>query len=112
MDKKCNGWSNYATWRVNLEICDDAINALALDGQKFDSVYEFKSFLEEEVENALTEHGEVPESLTLDYARAFVSDVDFYEIAISGIESYPELIVDNNEEDEDEGEESWTDTKS
>ncbi len=34
MDKKCNGWSNYATWRVNLEICDDAINILAEDGER------------------------------------------------------------------------------
>jgi hypothetical protein len=25
--KQCNGWTNYATWRINLEILGDTVNA-------------------------------------------------------------------------------------
>ena len=70
MNKEYNGWSNYATWRINLEILGDI---------EFDHTVTY-DYLEEIVEDTVftnkTEGG-----LTEDYARAFISQVDFREIA-------------------------------
>jgi hypothetical protein len=75
-----NGWANYATWRINLEICDDIIASL-IGEQTFDDVGSLADYLEESVDEVLTNYGEKEYGLTLDYARAFVSDVNFQEIA-------------------------------
>ena len=65
-----NGWSNYATWRINLEILGDI---------EFDHPVTY-DYLEEIVEDVVftnkTEGG-----LAEDYARAFIAQVDFREIA-------------------------------
>jgi hypothetical protein len=70
MNKEYNGWSNYATWRINLEILGDI---------EFDHTVTY-DYLEEIVEDVVftnkTEGG-----LAEDYARAFISQVDFREIA-------------------------------
>jgi predicted nucleotidyltransferase len=69
-NKTYNGWTNYPTWRVNLEIFDgyekkpEYINA--------DSVKE----LAEEVI-----FSDSNDSLAISYARAFLSDVNWFEIA-------------------------------
>ena len=77
--EKYNGWSNYATWRINLEILGDI---------EFDHPVTY-DYLEEIVEDVVftnkTEGG-----LAEDYARAFISQVDFREIA-SGINAELEL---------------------
>jgi len=84
-DKSYNGWTNYATWRVNLEI---------FDGASCNDYY-IGSFLEPyDVGLALKEHAEEfieqssPEGLARDYAMAFLSDVNWYEIAEHLIEDY------------------------
>jgi hypothetical protein len=66
-DNTCNGWSNYATWRVNLEI---------FDGGEFSNMAacEMREFVEELIEN------QTPEGLARDYAMAFLADVDWMEI--------------------------------
>jgi len=66
-DTKYNGWTNYATWRVNLEI---------FDGAEFGNMAacEMREFVEELIEN------ETPEGLARDYAMAFIADVDWMEI--------------------------------
>ncbi len=80
-DSRYNGWTNYATWRVNLEMFDgfdprdyfsgffdaDDIDALA-DG------------LSDYADQVLFECATV-EGLAADYARAFLSDVNWREIA-------------------------------
>ena len=75
-----NGWSNYATWRINLEIIDDYAASLVGE-QTFPDVGTLAEAMAEMVDEVLTECGTVPTSLLLDYARAFVSDVNFHEIA-------------------------------
>ena len=30
-EKTYNGWTSYATWRVNLEICNDDLDGIAQD---------------------------------------------------------------------------------
>ena len=69
-DEKYNGWSNYQTWRINLEILGDI---------EFEHPVTY-DYLEEIVEDVVftnkTEGGFIE-----DYARAFIAGVDFREIA-------------------------------
>ena len=76
-----NGWTNYATWRVNLEIID-GIDARAMWPREArdDDAYSLSQQLEEYVDEVVSGYGEV-EGLALDYARSFLSGVNWYEIA-------------------------------
>ena len=71
-----NGWSNYATWRINLELWDN-----------FDITEEFKGLDVYELSQALKESTESyiydckSQGIAYDYAMAFVDQVNFYEIA-------------------------------
>ena len=68
-----NGWSNYATWRINLELFSDMDYKDCFD--EFPNV----EMLEDYVENVVFEHhGNM--GLMEDYARAFIRDVNFFEI--------------------------------
>jgi hypothetical protein len=98
-DSKYNGWANYATWRSNLEICDDITSSL-IGEQTFEDVDALADYLAEAVEDTITNYGEL-EGLAVDYARAFVADVDWYEIAGHYVD---ELIKPENSDDEDRAE--------
>ena len=78
-DNRYNGWTNYATWRVNLEIFDemDVRDTFSIDAD--DDASELANALEQYADELLTMNGE--SGLALDYARAFLSDVNWYEIA-------------------------------
>ena len=86
-DNTCNGWSNYATWRVNLEICDEYIQSQAEDishghQDPYASVIDLAGELKACVEQAVTGFGEISdETLAVQYAKAFIGQVDWYEIA-------------------------------
>ena len=72
-----NGWTNYATWRVNLEIFDGTtLRDLSLHRR---DLWEVKSALKEYAQDVI-EH-DCKNDLTLSYARAFLDDVDWHEIA-------------------------------
>ena len=75
MKEKYNGWTNYATWRINLEI---------IDGIEFE-VKTCAATIQEIVEDVVFSQHELGNGshLVEDYARAFVSEVNFYEIAQS-----------------------------
>ena len=81
-----NGWTNYATWRINLEMIDsdywmDTIEAEFDEEElqdKDEVVYKLSRELQRDIEEYLEEQGQ---EVTLDYALAFVSDVNWYEIA-------------------------------
>lgn len=79
MSKEYNGWSNYATWRVNLEILGD------IDFDEHVTVDDLKEIVEDVVFSNLETGLKVEDwrSLCTDYARAFISEVNFYEIAES-----------------------------
>jgi hypothetical protein len=98
-DKTYNGWSNYATWRVNLEFFDnydlrdryrDEPDAFALADVLKD---EFLEYLESDCEN----------SLTLSFARSFAEDVNYLEIAANLIED-AEFETEDEAEDRDDDE--------
>jgi len=74
-DNKYNGWTNYATWRINLEIFD----GYDPEGQEIDHEY-CKDYAEELVFSE-DEHGNNADSLAHSYANAFMSDVNWHEIA-------------------------------
>ena len=73
-----NGWTNYATWRVNLEIFD-GFNPRDHWQGKFDAVYDFAAALKDMAEELICE--QAPEGLARDYALAFIGDVNWNEIA-------------------------------
>jgi hypothetical protein len=79
-----NGWTNYATWRVNLEVFD----GLPLsDFTREDDVdaYELGKELSGYAEDLI--FIDTPEGLARDYALAFLSDVNWTEIAEHLIEA-------------------------
>lgn len=79
-DKTYNGWTNYATWRVNLEVFDGIIvtDWFSLEDGRPDM---------SDVAEHLCGYAEdlifidCPEGLARDYALAFLSDVDWFQIA-------------------------------
>ena len=88
-----NGWTNYATWRVNLEIFDgfdprehftDASN----DEAWIDDLAEnLKVYADDYI---IYNNESSTNSLMADYARAFLSDVNWHEIAQHMIADYAE----------------------
>jgi hypothetical protein len=74
-----NGWTNYATWRVNLEMFDGS--------DQFWSADSAREYVEEIIIDS------TPEGVARDYALAFLSDVNWYEIA----EHYQEAEEFSNE---------------
>ena len=87
-DKTYNGWTNYETWRVNLEIFDglekEEMFDLGLDA------WDLRHVLQDYAEEVVTMSVQDPNapSLALDYAMAFISDVNWYEIAKHMIADY------------------------
>ena len=71
-----NGWTNYATWRVNLEVFD----SLPLeDFSDADDAYTLAEALKEHAEYYVECSSEP--GFARDYALAFLSDVNYHEIA-------------------------------
>lgn len=66
---KYNGWTNYATWRVNLEVFDGWQTECAVDAD----------MCREMVEEII--YSTTPEGLARDYALTFIHDVDWHSIA-------------------------------
>lgn len=89
-DKTYNGWTNYATWRVNLEMFDgpdmDVLFDLTLP------VEQLRHVLQDYVEGHIHESGGGNGNLAVDYALAFISDVNWYEIAEHLLEDYKEEV--------------------
>ena len=88
IDTSYNGWSNYATWRVNLEVFDgmehDITEYIDEEGEEPDA-YEFAHALEELADEIIFSgmgyDERRPSSLAEDYARAFLQGVNWHEIA-------------------------------
>ena len=86
-DTTYNGWSNYATWRVNLELFDDYN---VWDKHLMGDAYELSHHLRDTVEVYIEDTSK--EGLARDYAMAFLSDVNWYEIAQHLIAEYAEEV--------------------
>ena len=79
-----NGWTNYATWRVNLEMFD-GINPRDMGWHRMDK-YDLGVVLMDYADEILSI--DAKEGLALDYARAFLSDVNWREIADMMLSEY------------------------
>ncbi len=92
-----NGWTNYETWRVNLEMFDgmDIEETFRRKPQMIDLMEWAKEFANEMLEI------DAKPGLALDYARSFISNVNWHEIA--------EHLLDGayEEEEEEEEEKDW-----
>lgn len=75
MSDKYNGWANYATWRVNLEIFDGSED----QWEGFDDLHTLADAIREYAEEIIEQSSE--KGLARDYALAFLSDVDWRNIA-------------------------------
>jgi hypothetical protein len=73
-----NGWTNYATWRVNLEIFD-GMTAEDFTGGRIPAPSELKDDIRAHAEELIESTSS--EGLARDYAMAFLSDVNWWEIA-------------------------------
>lgn len=84
MDTRYNGWTNYATWRVNLEVFD------GIDprdwGHSADDCAGLASWVREYAEEVIEQSSQP--GLARDYALAFLSDVNWREIAEHMVDAY------------------------
>ena len=87
MDTTYNGWTNYATWRVNLEVFD-GLNPRDIAGDGYDAPYELSLSLKAYAEDLI--FIDCPDGIARDYALAFLSNVNWFEIARHMVEAYAE----------------------
>lgn len=79
-----NGWTNYATWRVNLEMIDGSHWQTQIN--EYAGAYELGQAMKDWAEGYIIETSK--EGLAQDYALTFLSEVCWYEIALSLINDY------------------------
>jgi hypothetical protein len=93
-----NGWTNYATWRINLEIFDgmEPNDLGCFTRYEEPELSDVAEYLNEYVDSIL---GETEDGLTLSYARAFVSEVNWHEIAQHFIDAWAELRQEESQDD-------------
>lgn len=82
--EKYNGWTNYATWRVNLEMFDTAClgdfwGYGDIDPKEVD-LLELSETLKEYVQEIIDEQSPA-DGIANAWANAFLADVNWYEIA-------------------------------
>ena len=87
-----NGWTNYATWRINLELFSDMEVT-----DYFDELPTIE-MLEDYVENVVFDNHYDSMGLMEDYARAFLNNVNYYEILEHIKENYEHDKATENEE--------------
>ena len=87
-DKTYNGWTNYETWRVNLEVFDGIDpNDYFNDANGELDASELADNLKEWADELIVGN---TQGLMADYARAFLQNVNYREIAAHMIEDYAE----------------------
>ena len=74
MSEKYNGWTNYATWRVNLEFFEDYTIDIGYEETAYELSLRLKEIVEDSMEGSSS-------GIAYEYAMAFIDDVDWVEIA-------------------------------
>ena len=79
-----NGWTNYATWRVNLEIFDNwelgAFWGYEDKDPKEVDIHSLAEDMKTYVQEILDDETH-PDSFARSYAHAFIDEVNWYELA-------------------------------
>lgn len=83
MSNKYNGWKNYETWRVNLEFFDGV--AWLESMEDCNNINTYAEALREIVLETIEHEAK---GIALSYAFAFVSEVNWHEIAQSMMDNY------------------------
>lgn len=86
-EQEYNGWTNYATWRIQLEIVSDYLNATCYDDDNKDiaedwlsmSLYDLGEYFKDYVQEVVG--FEQQDGFAYNYAMAFLDDVNWREIA-------------------------------
>lgn len=95
-NQTCNGWTNHATWLVNLWLGEYNYNHSELSGL---SRYDATQALKEAVDNILTDYENAKLSgLAADLINSALSDVDWYELADSYLEDCEVSTADTDDE--------------
>tara|TARA_R100001443_G_scaffold487_1_gene1973 strand:- start:501 stop:809 length:309 start_codon:yes stop_codon:yes gene_type:complete len=85
-DKTYNGWTNFQTWKINLEVLDGYTSHI-IDSERIKETLETETYdLSKELENYVFEvlnfdECEKEHLLLSNYAYCFIKEVNFYEIA-------------------------------
>lgn len=74
-NEKYNGWTNYATWRVHLEMFDGMDSEILQGMSRYDAGEFLKTHAEDTIEYSSQE------GVARDWAMAFINEVNWYEIA-------------------------------
>ena len=72
-DTRYNGWTNEATWRINMEVFSD------IEWTEHLTVFDYEDFIEQYLFTHYDRRGSG--GLLADYARAYVRQANLYEIA-------------------------------
>ena len=81
-DNTYNGWANYATWRINLELFGgQPVEWIEADAEPYDLGQTLRDL-------ALEYMAEEASGTALSYAEAFLSEVNWAEIATHMLEDY------------------------
>lgn len=90
-DNTYNGWTNYATWRVNLEMIDgiDPRDIMTDEQDAYEFGQYFKEYAQDILEMQANNDGT---NLVFSYAMAFLQDVNWTEIAKHKLEEYADEI--------------------
>lgn len=91
MDRTYNGWTNYATWRINLEMFD-GMSPRDIVGVSTCSAYDLSLHLNQYATDVICDSTEPGPAR--DYALAFLSDVDWREIAQHMVDAYADETED------------------
>lgn len=89
-----NGWTNYETWRVNLEIFDgmDWVDTFGRPDPDLTDPYELSIALKDYADEVVLSGSS---GLVNNYASAFLNAVNYYEIANYMVRDY---VADNADE--------------
>lgn len=88
-DKTYNGWTNYATWRVQVEIFDGMEISEPMTWE------DAEDYVEQMIEDTSTP------GLARDYALAFLSEINWREIA-DNLNDYNEINIKGDDENEED----------
>lgn len=101
---KHNGWANYATWRVQLELWDgyDWTESDYRDGTGFSSPHDLADYLKdatiEFIENSFNQDSSHQVNTVSGWAVAFIDDVNWIELAENIDSQYPDVVKPNDDE--------------
>ena len=97
--QKYNGWTNYATWLVNLhfenlDFTDEVDSGVFDDMSKDDIRCYVASWIQELVESYLEERLDTNDSFVIDVINSTINDADWHDIADNYVDDILDAVKD------------------